>query len=66
MRVTINGADREYPANTTVAALVAALNIEAAAVVAEVSGTVVPPEQFATTVLRDGDRVELIRFVGGG
>lgn len=46
--------------------LLGLLGLDAAAVVAEVDGRIVPRTEFALTPLRQGQRIELIRFVGGG
>ena len=32
----------------------------------ELNGDIIPKSQYASTCLRDGDRVEIVRFVGGG
>ncbi|OHB68194.1 MAG: thiamine biosynthesis protein ThiS [Planctomycetes bacterium RBG_13_62_9] len=56
-------APEDMPATLT--ALVERLGIKAA-VVAEVDGKIVPPEEFARTQLRDGQTIELVKFMGGG
>ncbi|MCX7846652.1 MAG: sulfur carrier protein ThiS [bacterium] len=66
MRVVVNGTPREVPDTLTLAELLALLGLEQAPLVAEVSGQIVLPEAYATTVLKGDDRVELVRFVGGG
>ncbi len=50
----------------TVGALAESLGFDTAALVAEVNGDIIRREQFAGRALRDGDVVELVRFVGGG
>ena len=57
-------APEEMP--TTLCALLEKLGIAAATVVAEVDGQIVVPEQFARTEIRDGQTIELIKFMGGG
>ena len=57
-------APQEMP--TTLSALLEKLQIEATTVVAEVDGRVVRPEEFARTEVRDGQTIELIKFMGGG
>ena len=42
------------------------LGINHATVVAEVNGQIVKRGEFDTTELADGQRLELVRFVGGG
>ena len=52
---------------TTVSALLAAKNLEAARGVAvAVNNSVVPRSAWPTTLLSDGDVVEIVRAVGGG
>jgi thiamine biosynthesis protein ThiS len=64
----INGEDRTFPEGipATLADLLDRLNITGSAVVAELDGTIVKRDAFATTALKAGQTVELIRFVGGG
>jgi sulfur carrier protein len=67
--LTINGVEKQFPAGklpATVAELLGRLDIKAATVVAEVDGRIVERSEFAQTKLRDGQSVELVRFVGGG
>lgn len=65
MRVTVNGA-REEAAAGTVAELVAARGLVAEQVVVEYNGAILPRDQWLATALAEGDRLELIAFVGGG
>ena len=65
----INGQRRQFPPQempATLSALLEKLGIGAATVVAEVDGRVVRPEEFARTEVRDGQTIELIKFMGGG
>jgi thiamine biosynthesis protein ThiS len=65
----VNGQTRRFTPEempATLAALVERLGIRAATVVAEVDGAIVPPEEFARTHVRDGQTIELIKFMGGG
>jgi len=66
IELVVNGEQRSVPATTTVAQLIEAMGVNAATVVAEMSGTIIAPEQFATTTLAAGAQIELVRFVGGG
>jgi sulfur carrier protein len=66
MQVTINGEVREIPDGMTVAALLAHLGIKAPRVAVEVNETVVTRAEHAGRVLRPGDSVEIVAFVGGG
>ena len=65
----INGAERQFPEGTlpeTLKQLLDRLDINEATVVAEVDGDIVERKNFAATVLRPGQTIELVRFVGGG
>ncbi|QKV68380.1 sulfur carrier protein ThiS [Streptomyces harbinensis] len=68
VNVTVNGAARAVPAETTLAGLVAALlaNGSGAGVAAAVNACVVPRTRWAGTVLAEGDRVEILTAVQGG
>jgi sulfur carrier protein len=64
----INGVEKEFAAGqmpSTVAELLAMLDIEAATA-AEIDGEIIDREKFAGTKLRNGQSIELVRFVGGG
>jgi sulfur carrier protein len=64
--VVINGQSRTVNAGTTVAALIAELGLGDRKVAVERNREVVPRAQHATTILADGDRLEVVTFVGGG
>jgi sulfur carrier protein len=66
MQVTINGDVREIPDGMTVAGLLAHLGIKATRVAVEVNETVVTRAEHAGRVLRAGDSIEIVAFVGGG
>jgi len=66
MKMTVNGESREVPEGTTVAQLLEELKIVPERVVVEVNLTILKRAQHATTVLHEGDQVEIVRFVGGG
>jgi thiazole synthase len=66
LRLTVNGQIRTEPAGTTVAALLGAMGIDPARVAVERNQDVVPRRTWAEATLRDGDRVEIVAFIGGG
>ena len=66
MFVLINGESREVDEATTVAALVDSLGLTAPHVAVELNLEVVPRARHSETVLRDGDRLEIVTLVGGG
>lgn len=66
MHITVNGQARDIASGHTLHDLVVSLNLDPAVVVAELNRDIVPGTRFADTVLNDGDRLELLSFVGGG
>ncbi len=66
MMIVLNGAAREIQCATTVTQLLDPLGARVGAVAVEVNREVVPRSEHATRVLREGDRVEIVHFVGGG
>ncbi|MFI4973393.1 MAG: sulfur carrier protein ThiS [Caulobacterales bacterium] len=66
MRLTVNGEVRTFDQVTDVAALVAALGLDRRKVAVERNLEIVPRSAYATTFLADGDRIEIVAFVGGG
>lgn len=65
MRIQVNGDKRDVTA-TTVLALVEELGFDVRKVAVERNLAIVPKSLHATTPLEDGDRIELVQFVGGG
>lgn len=66
MKLRINGEDREAPALATVADLAAWLALPAFGSAVELNGRVVRRADQGQTPLREGDRLEVVRLVGGG
>ncbi|HKD99550.1 MAG TPA: sulfur carrier protein ThiS [Planctomycetota bacterium] len=66
IRLLVNGETRELPAGTTVAAALASLGVSGEGVAVERNGRIVPRSEHAAVVLREGDALEVVTFVGGG
>ena len=66
MLLYINGEQREFPDGLTVAALVAQLGMKQDRVAVELNLDIVPRTQWETITLKNGDRLEVVHFVGGG
>jgi sulfur carrier protein len=68
MRVILNGEPRELSSGATVAAAVEVTGAapEGRGVAAAVDGEVVPRGRWATTQLREGQKIEVLRAVQGG
>ncbi len=65
MNLVINGETQASLANT-LSALVEHLGMKADRVAIELNREIVPRDQWSTTDLHDGDRLEIVQFVGGG
>ena len=66
LRVTVNGEPQTAPPGTTVGALLATMGIDPARVAVERNQDVVPRKTWADARLADGDKIEIVAFVGGG
>ena len=66
IRITLNGEERLVPAATSVAALLDLLALPGPRVAVERNQEIVSRSRFAEEILADGDRVEIVQFVGGG
>ena len=66
IRITVNGQPRSVAADSSVASLLGELDLQPIRVAVEINEDLVPRKQFGDTTLHDGDRVEIVTFVGGG
>ena len=66
MRLTVNGEEREFDRPLTVSQLLAELGIDPRKVALERNLEIVPRTAYEGTELGDGDRLEVVHFIGGG
>lgn len=66
VNVQVNGASMKVPPGTTVAGLLKHLEIEPVLVAVEQNLEIVPKTQFSARIIAEGDRLEIVHFVGGG
>ncbi len=66
MNITVNSEKKEVEKEISLAELIKFLEIDEIAIVAEVSGKIIAPDEYESTILEENENVELIRFVGGG
>jgi sulfur carrier protein len=66
MRIQLNGEAVELPEGQSVADLLARLELTGRRVAVELNLDIVPRSLHASTLLRDGDRVEVVHAIGGG
>lgn len=63
--VKINGEEKDL-AGKSIADVLATTNYDPKRIAVECNGDIVPKAQYKQTVLKDGDSVEVVSFVGGG
>ena len=66
MKVTVNGQPKELPQAKTIADVVGTFCTNSKSIIAEINGTIVRPDRWSSTSIKDGDTIELVSFVGGG
>jgi sulfur carrier protein len=64
--IKLNGEPYEIAGPVTISALLAQLNIDPRIVAVEHNVAVIKRQQYNERVVRAGDEVEIVRFVGGG
>jgi thiamine biosynthesis protein ThiS len=66
MKLVINGDDREFISVSTVSSLLDQLNMKPDRVAVELNRELLPRDRWTATQLQDGDKLEIVHFVGGG
>lgn len=66
MELTVNGEPRRIENGATVSRLIEALGLDPRKLAVERNREIVPRSAYAATALAEGDRLEIVHFVGGG
>jgi len=66
MKLQLNGELRDFPDGLTLAVLVEHLAMKADRVAVELNLEIIPRTNWPAIRLKDGDKLEIIHFVGGG
>jgi len=66
MKLQINGEVRDFTPPLSLISLIEQLGMKEDRVAVELNRNIVPLEQWAETPLGEGDRLEIVHFVGGG
>jgi sulfur carrier protein len=66
LTIRLNGDSFEIAGPVTITALLARLEIDPRIVAVEHNVVVVKKQHYETTLIREGDEIEIVRFVGGG
>lgn len=64
--VTINGHYIELKSSITIAEYLAQNDYKADRIAVELNEAILPKDSYASTILKDGDVLEIVNFVGGG
>lgn len=65
MEITVNG-DRVITDPANVTSYLNSLDIDPARVAVELNQEILPKAEYGATLLKDGDALEIVQFVGGG
>ena len=66
MKIFVNGLEREIYPSATVSQFINTLKINQKNVIVELNREVIEKQNYSNKTLKEGDEVELIRFIGGG
>lgn len=66
MQITVNGETRTAPEELTAAQLVEELGLAGQRIAMEVNQEILPRSRYGTHRLQAGDRIEIVRAIGGG
>jgi len=64
--ITINGEQKSFESSLSVAKVLEKLGVDSEMVVIEYNQTIINRHDFAKTMCRDNDKLEIVRFMGGG
>ena len=66
MRFFVNGEEHEAPAGSRLLAVLEELGVDVRRIAVERNREVVPRAEHGAVVVEEGDRFEIVQFVGGG
>jgi sulfur carrier protein len=66
MQIVVNGQSRQVEAGLTIERILDSLKIENRNLAVEYNGNFLEPDDLGWTLVQPGDRLEIVRFVGGG
>ncbi len=65
-KIILNGKEKDVSPAVNLQRLISELCKDPSHVIVELNGTVLKTPQWTGTIIKDGDRLELVNFVGGG
>lgn len=64
--IIVNGKEKEFPGAVTIREFLTLENQKTTYVAVEQNEVMIPREQYDTVKIADGDRIEIVSFMGGG
>lgn len=64
--IKVNGREIKYTSGMTVQDLVISLSYSTSRIAVERLGEIIPKKNYADTLINDGDKIEIVCFMGGG
>ncbi len=66
INILVNDQDLSVKNGSNIADLINQLELDVKKVAVELNLEIIAPESFATTEINDGDKIEIVHFIGGG
>ena len=66
MKIVVNGEEKTFEDSTTLAGIIDKLGISSKVMAAAVNMEVVKKDNWSSFIPKEGDKIELLHFVGGG
>tara|TARA_B100000686_G_scaffold266941_1_gene281949 strand:+ start:1379 stop:1612 length:234 start_codon:yes stop_codon:yes gene_type:complete len=66
MHIILNGTEKNFPNQITVATLIQELGLDERKIAVELNREIVPKTEFSSVSLCEGDKIEIVHFIGGG
>ena len=66
MKIAVNGETREFQEGSTLLEVIKKLNLEGKVMAAALNMEIVKQNKWSEAILHEGDKLELLDFVGGG
>jgi|YNPMSStandDraft_1061717.scaffolds.fasta_scaffold33810_2 thiamine biosynthesis protein ThiS len=66
IKVVVNDEEKQISENSSIELLLKEMNLDGKTMVVVVNDEIVEHTQYSKIILHDGDRIELVRIVGGG
>lgn len=66
MQIILNGEKKDVPDDLTIIGLLKHLKVQPQRVAVELNLDIVKKDKYAVTMIKNGDRLEVVSFMGGG